>query len=105
MTSLDFKRTTKDLGELGSAYVSAGYQRADGTDVWEDLAMINDQARHAFPDNTRTFVVRCQISGEAGGVVELEVKNGDRVLKPAFKRAIKASEHGQTFLAYRVYTL
>jgi len=105
MTRLDFKRTTKDLGALGSAYVSAGYQRADGTDVWEDVPMTNDQARHGFPDDTRTFVVRCQITGDAGGVVELEVKNGDKVLKPSFKREIKPTEAGRTFLAHRVYTL
>lgn len=105
MTRLDFKRTTKDLGALGSAYVSAGYQRADGTDVWEDVPMTNDQARHDLPESVTTFVVRCQICGDAKGVVELELKKGDKVLKPSFKREIKPAEAGRTFLAYRVYTL
>jgi len=105
MARLDIKRTTKDLGAMGSAYVSAGYQRTDGTDVWEDVPMTNDQARHDLPESVTTFVVRCQIYGSAGGVVELELKQGDKVLKPSFKREIKPTEAGRTFLEYRVYTL
>jgi hypothetical protein len=105
VTSLDFKRTTKGLGASGSAYVSAGYQRADGTDVWEDVPMTTDRARLDVPDDTKTFVVRCQITGAAGGGVELEVKNGDKILKPSFKREVRPTDAGRTFLAYRVYTL
>lgn len=105
MTRLDFKRTTKNIGALGHAYVSVGYQKADGTDVWEDVLMGNDQASHAVPDDTRTFVGRCQILGASGGVVELEVKSGDKILKPSFSREIKPAEAGQTFLEYRVYKL
>ena len=105
MTDLAFKRTTKNLGALGHAYVGVGYRKADGTDVWEDVLMDNDQASHAVPDDTKTFVVRCQILGASGGVVELEVKSGDKILKPAFSREIKPAQAGRTVLEYRVYKL
>lgn len=105
MTMLDFKRTTKNLGNQGSAYVSVGYQKTDGTDVWEDVTMTNDRGRQTLPDETKTFVVRIQVTSDAGGVIELELKNGEKVLKPPFKREVKPKEGGKTFLAYRVYQL
>ena len=102
MTRLDFKRTTKDLGAESSADMSVGY---GGMDVWEDVPMTNDQARHDLPEGVTTFMVRCMITGAAGGVVELELKQGDKVLKPSFKREIEPTEAGQTFPEYRMYTL
>jgi hypothetical protein len=105
MTTVSFTCTTKDLGPMGTASFRVGYVEASGRDVWRSVRLTNNAAEFAFPASATKFVLKCLMSGQAGGVVELEMKVGSKALKPGFKQEVGDNESGKALIFFQEQTL
>ncbi|MFT4253825.1 MAG: hypothetical protein QM608_15240 [Caulobacter sp.] len=89
---MEFTIKETGLGEHG------GYAawRVSHGDHWAELTVTNNEAAHDFPDGTTKFVLEVQMEGEAGGTAEAtmvqKTTNGDKEVKPAFKRKLTRAE-------------